>query len=91
MADKGSDSGEEEDPTIAEDVVVTKYKMAGDMANRKCGVKFLVSYWLNILNMMSARTGVFALQTSSCFVGPENLTFYAHLSVTLFPSSVGVT
>lgn len=34
MADKGSDSGEEEDPTIAEDVVVTKYKMAGDMANR---------------------------------------------------------
>lgn len=35
MADKGSDSGEEEDPTIAEDVVVTKYKMAGDMANRK--------------------------------------------------------
>ena len=50
MADKGSDSGEEEDPTIAEDVVVTKYKMAGDMANRKCGVKFLVSYWLNIPN-----------------------------------------
>ena len=38
MADKGSDSGEEEDPTIAEDVVVTKYKMAGDMANRKCQV-----------------------------------------------------
>lgn len=34
MAEKGSDSGEEEDPTIAEDVVVTKYKMAGDMANR---------------------------------------------------------
>ena len=88
MADKGSDSGEEEDPTIAEDVVVTKYKMAGDMANRKCGVKFLVSYWLNIPNMMSARTGVFALQTSSCF---ENLTFYAHLSVALFSSSVGVT
>jgi len=25
----------EEEPTIAEDVVVTKYKMAGDMANRK--------------------------------------------------------
>ena len=34
MADlKGLDSQEEEDPTIAEDVVVTKYKMAGDMAN----------------------------------------------------------
>ena len=41
--------------------------------------------------MMSPRTGVFALQTSSCFVGPENLTFYAHLSVTLFLLSVGVT
>ena len=25
----------EEEPTIAEDVVVTKYKMTGDMANRK--------------------------------------------------------
>lgn len=35
MADKGNDSGEEEEATIAEDVVVTKYKMAGDMANRK--------------------------------------------------------
>jgi len=35
MADlKGIDSQEEEEPTIAEDVVVTKYKMAGDMANR---------------------------------------------------------
>lgn len=36
MADsRGNESGEEEDPTIAEDVVVTKYKMAGDMANRE--------------------------------------------------------
>lgn len=43
MADKGSDSGEEEDPTIAEDVVVTKYKMAGDMANRKWSAKFFRS------------------------------------------------
>lgn len=34
MADRGNESGEEEEPTIAEDVVVTKYKMAGDMANR---------------------------------------------------------
>ncbi|KAJ7340082.1 Proliferation-associated protein 2G4 [Desmophyllum pertusum] len=34
MAEKGSESAEEEEPTIAEDVVVTKYKMAGDMANR---------------------------------------------------------
>lgn len=35
MADKALDSSEEEEPTISEDVVVTKYKMAGDMANRK--------------------------------------------------------
>lgn len=35
MADKAVDSSEEEEPTISEDVVVTKYKMAGDMANRK--------------------------------------------------------
>eukprot|EP00794_Sanderia_malayensis_P017632 gene17632-19386_t len=35
MADqKDYDSQDEEDPTIADDVVVTKYKMAGDMANR---------------------------------------------------------
>ena len=33
MAEKGESSDEE--PTIAEDVVVTKYKMAGDMANSK--------------------------------------------------------
>ena len=34
MADlKDLDNQEEEEPTIAEDVVVTKYKMAGDMAN----------------------------------------------------------
>ncbi len=33
MAEKGQSSDEE--PTIAEDVVVTKYKMAGDMANRE--------------------------------------------------------
>ena len=33
MAEKGESSDEE--PTIADDVVVTKYKMAGDMANRE--------------------------------------------------------
>ena len=33
MAEKGESSDEE--PTIAEDVVVTKYKMAGDMCNRE--------------------------------------------------------
>jgi len=35
MADKALDSSGEEEPTISEDLVVTKYKMAGDMANRK--------------------------------------------------------
>jgi len=35
MADhKDYDSQDEEDPTISDDVVVTKYKMAGDMANK---------------------------------------------------------
>ena len=33
-AHAGGDSSDEE-PTIADDIVVTKYKMAGDMANRK--------------------------------------------------------
>lgn len=35
MADRGGDSSEDE-PTIAEDIIVTKYKMAGDMANSEC-------------------------------------------------------
>lgn len=40
MADlKGLESDEEE-PTIAEDVVVTKYKMAGDMANSALDIFF---------------------------------------------------
>lgn len=38
MGDRSSDS-EEEEPTISDDVVVTKYKMAGDMANRKLLIK----------------------------------------------------
>ena len=33
MAERGDSSDDE--PTIAQDVVVTKYKMAGDMANSK--------------------------------------------------------
>jgi len=33
MADKDRDSGDEDEQTIADDIVVTKYKMAGDMAN----------------------------------------------------------
>ncbi len=37
MAEKGDSSDEE--PTIAEDVVVTKYKMAGDMANSERLIK----------------------------------------------------
>ena len=40
MADRSSDS-ESEEPTISEDVVVTKYKMAGDMANRKFVIVFV--------------------------------------------------
>lgn len=42
MGDRSSDS-ESEEPTISEDVVVTKYKMAGDMANRK--FVFLFAYF----------------------------------------------
>ena len=38
MAERGESSDEE--PTIAEDVVVTKYKMAGDMANSTSGFPF---------------------------------------------------
>ena len=33
MADKDKDSGDEEELTIADDVVVTKYKMAADITN----------------------------------------------------------
>lgn len=36
MAGRGSDSdSEDEEPTIAEESVVTKYKSAGEIANRK--------------------------------------------------------
>ena len=35
MADKDYDSGEEEEQTIADDVVVTKYNMAAKVANGK--------------------------------------------------------
>ncbi|EDV21068.1 uncharacterized protein TRIADDRAFT_64279 [Trichoplax adhaerens] len=38
MADRKGEESSEEEPTIAEDVVVTKYKMAGDMANRILGI-----------------------------------------------------
>lgn len=54
MADKGNDSAEEEDPTISEDVVVTKYKMAGDMANRKYEQK------LNVPRLFSSPEGKFS-------------------------------
>ena len=46
MAEKGDSSDEE--PTIAEDVVVTKYKMAGDMANSKYSVCILTFVFSNI-------------------------------------------
>ncbi len=55
MAEKGDSSDEE--PTIAEDVVVTKYKMAGDMANRECVLIriasiriFILQYYVNKLS-----------------------------------------
>lgn len=35
MADKDHESSDEEEKTIADDVVVTKYNMAGTMANGK--------------------------------------------------------
>lgn len=60
MADKGNDSAEEEDPTIAEDVVVTKYKMAGDMANRKYEQK------LDILRVFSSPDGKFSEIFQNC-------------------------
>lgn len=60
MADKGNDSAEEEDPTIAEDVVVTKYKMAGDMANRKYEQK------LDILRVFSSPDGKFSETFQNC-------------------------
>lgn len=60
MADRGNDSAEEEDPTIAEDIVVTKYKMAGDMANRKYEKK------LNVLRLFSSPEGKFSEMFQSC-------------------------
>ena len=51
MADqKDLDAQEEEDPTISDDVVVTKYKMAGDMANSK------LQFWKIV--RMSKRLGL---------------------------------
>lgn len=32
-----SGEDEQQEQTIAEDLVVTKYKMGGDIANRECG------------------------------------------------------
>ena len=46
MAEKGDSSDEE--PTIAEDVVVTKYKMAGDMANSECVLIRILSQSLSV-------------------------------------------
>jgi hypothetical protein len=57
MGDRSSDS-ETEEPTISEDVVVTKYKMAGDMANRKFVVLFVYSEAYVEVNMKGERVGV---------------------------------
>lgn len=35
---------EEQEQTIAEDLVVTKYKMGGDIANRKCQIGVTCSW-----------------------------------------------
>lgn len=35
---KMSGEDEQQEQTIAEDLVVTKYKMGGDIANRECGL-----------------------------------------------------
>ena len=52
MGDR-EDSSDEEEKTIADDVVVTKYKMAGDMANgvyiTHIVVTFVYSYSYNVL------------------------------------------
>ena len=49
MAGRGSDSdSEDEEPTIAEESVVTKYKSAGEIANRKwnrTAVKWTLRDW----------------------------------------------
>lgn len=36
---KMSGEDEQQEQTIAEDLVVTKYKMGGDIANRECGLR----------------------------------------------------
>ena len=45
MADKDKDSGDEEELTIAEDAVVNKYKMAGEMAK---GIGYISYFFLNL-------------------------------------------
>lgn len=40
---KMSGEDEQQEQTIAEDLVVTKYKMGGDIANRECGLRGLGS------------------------------------------------
>ena len=51
MAEAHSDSSDEE-PTIAEDIVVTKYNMAGEMANSKtvckCGGRAIFEVFFGI-------------------------------------------
>ena len=48
---------EEKIPTIAEDIVVTKYKMAADIVNRKCikNIRFSQISWCIISSMMDLR------------------------------------
>lgn len=53
MADKDND--EQQEKTIAEDLVVTKYKMAGEIANRKFYNHTLVSCFQLFLTIAEAR------------------------------------
>ena len=64
MAERDSS---DEEPTIAEDVVVTKYKMAGDMANREFNHIFRF-YWF-----LSVDKGVLKAVIDACVEGAKVL------------------
>ena len=75
MAERGESSDEE--PTIAEDVVVTKYKMAGDMANRTCS-------YTPALTLIRAHYTV-AGKVYCVFFGRYFLFFQFHVAVFPYP------
>ncbi|CAK8673997.1 proliferation-associated protein 2G4-like [Clavelina lepadiformis] len=72
MADSGSDS--EPEPTIAEDVVVTKYKMAGGMANNV--MKILITKCVdgaNTLELSKFGDDMIIKETSVVFKKEKNM------------------